>query len=476
MRSTDFTRPKRSIRTSVLAMVVSGLSYVWPALGQELAFPGADGYGAIASGWRGGDVVRVTNLAGDGLGTLRECAENGGTPRVCVFAVSGTIIVDRPIRVGSNLYIAGQTAPGDGIQLRLEGPRHGIMVLEDSHDVILRFIKLRPGPSFEPSPTVDALTVEDSERLYFGNLSMAFATDETFNIHVSGGRSADITLADSLLAFSLDKANHPDGRHSKGALICSTEGAKFECGRISLLRNLFAHHRDRNPDIKATSIGPVEVINNVFYNPISQFGEIYDLAGDVSLIYAENIVMPGPSTIKNVPEVLQVFDWTEASIKIAAWGNITPSRDGCANGRSALLLDPAAETAITATSADTTATVIPAPEAYAHVMVSAGDTIPGLRARDSLDQRVIDNVFACTGKVIDTVDQVGGWPLLAEAALIADSDGDGLPDIWEDERTGVDPNIPDNVWAMDSATGLSRVETWLATLAGDIPNSAVAAR
>ncbi|MEM5545018.1 hypothetical protein WNY61_20025 [Sulfitobacter sp. AS92] len=350
------------------------------------------------------------------------------------------------------------------------------MVLEDSHDVILRFIRLRPGPSFEPSPTVDALTVEDSERLYFGNLSMAFATDETFNIHVSGGRSTDITLADSLLALSLDKANHPDGRHSKGALICSTEGARFECGRISLLRNLFAHHRDRNPDIKATSIGPVEVINNVFYNPISQFGEIYDLAGDVSLIYAGNIVMPGPSTINNVPEGLQVFDWTEASIEIAAWGNIMPSRDGCVNGRSALLLDPAAQRAMTATSADTMATVIPAREAYAHVMISAGDTISGLRVHDSLDRLVIDSVFACTGKVIDSVDQVGGWPLLAESALIADSDGDGLPDDWEDVRTGVDSNIPDDVWAVDSATGLPHVETWLATLAGDIPDSTVAAR
>jgi hypothetical protein len=476
MQNIDLLRPKRRMRTSDLALVVSGLLCGCPALGQELAFPGADGYGAIATGWRGGDVVRVTSLAGDGLGTLRDCAENGDTPRICVFAVSGTIVVDRPIRVGSNLYVAGQTAPGDGIQIRLEGPRHGLLVLEDSHDVVLRFMRLRPGPSFEPSPTVDALTVEDSERLYFGNLSMAFATDETFNIHVSGGRSADITLADSLLALSLDKANHPDGRHSKGALICSTEGADFECGRISLLRNLFAHHRDRNPDIKATSIGPVEVINNVFYNPISQFGEIYDLAGDVSLIYAGNIVMPGPSTIQNVPEALQVFDWTEASIEIAAWGNITPSRDGCVNGRSALLLDPAAEAAMTATTADTMATVLSAQDAYVHVMIRAGDTTPGRRAHDPLDRLVIDSVFACTGKVINAVDQVDGWPLLAESALIADSDGDGLPDDWEDVRPGLDPNSPDDVWAADPATGLSHVETWLAALAGDIPDNTVATR
>lgn len=474
MRSNDLLRPKRRIRPSDLALVVSGLLCAWPALGDVLAFPGADGYGAIATGWRGGDVVRVTSLAGDGPGTLRACAENNDTPRICVFAVSGTIVVDHPIRPGSNLYVAGQTAPGDGIQIRVEGPRQGPLILEDSHDVVLRFMSLRPGPSSEPSPTVDALTIEDSERLYLGNLSMAFATDETFNIHVSGGRSADITLADSLLALSLDRTNHPDGRHSKGALICSTEGTGFECGRISLLRNLFAHHRDRNPDVKATSIGPVEVINNVFYNPISQFGEVYDLAGDVSLIYAGNIVMPGPSTVRNVPEALQVFDFTEAAIEIAAWGNIAPSRDRCAGGRSALLLDPAAEAAVVATSADTMATVLTAEEAYSHVMTRAGDAIPGRRVHDPLDQLVIDSVFACTGEVIDEVDQVGGWPLIAESAMIADSDGDGLPDDWEDMRPGLAPDRADDAWALDPITGLSHVETWLAVLAGDIPENAVA--
>ncbi len=433
------------------------------------AFPNADGYGAIATGWRGGDVVAVTNLNGEGPGSLRACAENEGAPRVCVFGVSGTITLDRPIRPGSNLYIAGQTAPGLGVQLRMDGPRHGPLVLENVHDVIVRFIKLRPGPSSKPSPTVDALTVEDSERLYFGNLSMAFATDETFNIHVSGGRSVDITLADSLLALSLDRANHPDGRHSKGALICSTEGAGFECGRISLLRNLFAHHRDRNPDVKGTSIGPVEVINNVFFNPISQLGEVYDLAGDLFLIYAGNVVMPGPSTISEIPEALQAFDWTESALEIAAWGNITPSRDGCNGGRTGGILDPIAEDARVATVAPTMATVLSAQTAFEQVMTQAGDAIPGRRPYDRLDQFVIDSVFACSGTVIDALSQVGGWPELPEAAGPKDTDGDGLPDAWEDTRSALNANQPNAIWDLDASTGWSHVETWLATLAGDLP-------
>ncbi|MEL7211920.1 MAG: hypothetical protein AAGK92_04605 [Pseudomonadota bacterium] len=471
MQNIDLFNPSPVVRRRRSLAILAALLVAGQAFCEEAAFPGADGYGAFATGWKGGDVIRVTNLANEGSGSLRACAENDDKPRVCIFAVSGTVVVDRPIRPGSNLYIAGQTAPGSGIQIRVEGPSHGPIVFEDVHDVILRFLKLRPGPSTEPSPTVDAVTIEDSKRLYLGNLSMAFATDETFNIHVSNGIAADITLADSLLALSLDRANHPDGRHSKGALICSTEGTDFECGRISLLRNLFAHHRDRNPDVKATSIGPVEVINNVFFNPISQIGEVYDLAGDLFLIYAGNTALPGPSTNTDVPEALQAFDWTESAIEIAAWGNNAPARDNCRKGRSGGLLDPVAEAALVATSAETMAPVYTAETGFKHVMTHAGDAIPGRRQHDALDQFVIDSVFTCSGRVINAPSEVGGWPELPEAPPLEDRDGDGFPDAWEATHAILDPNRPDDVWALDATTGLSHLETWLATLAGDLPQN-----
>lgn len=450
----------------VLSAALAWSIGVSPALSGEAAFPGAEGYGADAVGWRGGDLVRVTSLADEGEGTLRACAENGDRPRVCVFAVSGTIVLDRPIWVGSNLYVAGQTAPGDGIQVRIGNSSHTPVILDGVHDVVLRYLKLRPGPSVEPSANVDALTVEDSERIYLGNLSLAFATDETFNIHVSSGRATDITLADSLLALSLDRANHPDGRHSKGALICSKEGIDYECGRISVLRNLFAHHRDRNPDIKGTSVGPVEVVNNVFYNAISQFGEIYDLSGDLELAYAGNVVLVGPNTIARTPEAIQAFDWTEAGLAIAEWNNISPSRPGCNGGRTAEILDETAA-ASRVPPITTSARVLPPEDAFARVLARSGDTIPGRRERDALDLRVVADVRNCTGQVIDAVEQVGGWPDLAASPAVADSDGDGLPDAWEEKRTDLDPERPDDVWATDPSTGLSYAETWLADLALD---------
>jgi hypothetical protein len=295
---------------------------------------------------------------------------------------------------------------------------------------------------------------------------LAFATDETFNIHVSSGRATDITLADSLLALSLDRANHPDGRHSKGALICSKEGIDYECGRISVLRNLFAHHRDRNPDIKGTSVGPVEVVNNVFYNAISQFGEIYDLSGDLELVYAGNVVLVGPNTIARTPEAIQAFDWTEAGLAIAEWNNISPSRPGCNGGRTAEILDETAA-ASRVPPITTSARVLPPEDAFARVLARSGDTIPGRRERDALDLRVVADVRNCTGQVIDAVEQVGGWPDLAASPAVADSDGDGLPDAWEEKRTDLDPERPDDVWATDPSTGLSYAETWLADLALD---------
>ena len=48
------------------------------------AFPGAEGYGSVATGGRGGQVIAVTNLDASGPGSLRAAVEAKG-PRIVVF-------------------------------------------------------------------------------------------------------------------------------------------------------------------------------------------------------------------------------------------------------------------------------------------------------------------------------------------------------------------------------------------------------
>lgn len=442
--------------------VAAGIS---PA--SELAFPGAEGYGAGATGWRGGALIAVTSLADNGPGSLRDCAERTGS-RVCIFRVSGTIRLREPIMVHSDVYIAGQTAPGDGIQIRNDESTHSPLIVKEASDVVLRFLKLRPGPSRRKSSTIDALTVENSTRVYLGNLSLMFASDETFAVHVSRGVASDITLADSILAYSLDRSNHPDGKHSKGALICSDTGAPSEnnCGRISLIRNLFAHHRDRNPDVKATSLGPVEIVNNIFYDPISQFGEFYDLLGDARIAYVGNLALTGPSTNDRAATAVELFDRVAGhDITISAEGNAART---CGGSDTLPVLDPIAESLQSLQPIALTVTPRPVASLLSELPKSIGDVLPDAMHRDRLDRQVLDDLANCHGKVINRPSDVGGWTEITATLALTDSDGDLLPDEWEAARPVLDPRRADDPWHDSDGDGLSEIETWLAELAGDI--------
>ena len=113
---------------------------------------------------------------------------------------------------------------------------------------------------------------------------------------------------------------------------------------------------------------------------------------------------------------------------------------------------------VTTTSAD---------EAYDQVLAHAGAIFP---YRDAVDQRLIAEVKARSGKIIDAPGEttcVGlcpshhvvlepsdytqygitdpldadGWPILATGTPPTDTDHDGMPDSWETSR-GLDPNDP----------------------------------
>jgi hypothetical protein len=429
------------------------------AAGERMpAFEGAAGFGRNATGWRGGAVIKVTNLDDRGPGSLRACAE-GSRPRVCIFEVAGTIDVDSTIAVGANVYLAGQTAPGDGVQVRLGRASARPMMVRAANDVVIRHLRLRPGPSRVSSGSVDGIGIFDSHSVILDHLSVQYATDELLAIGTLRGSVSDITVQDSLFAWGLDRANHPRGRHSKGALICTMDRLG-ECGRISLVRNLFAHNRDRNPDVNGTATGPVEIVNNVFYNPNSQFGEFYDGEGDLRVNYIGNTALSGPSTRRaRPPYAVEIHNDRSPTFdaRVYVRDNIDGRHRPSGSEPDELVVRPE-DRAYLAPEPFLPLTIEAlAPEAaLERVLANAGATAP---TRDRLDRQVVEDVINETGHIINDPAEAGGWPSLSSGPVPVDSDGDGMPDQWEIGH-GSDPQAFD-AWSDADGNGWANLEDYL---------------
>ena len=105
---------------------------------QQLAFPGAQGWGRYASGGRTGTVYHVTNLNDSGSGSLRDAVSQPN--RIVVFDVAGVIRINSRMSFAKNLYVAGQTAPGEGITVYGDG-----VTFSGSDNIIVRYMRFRMG-------------------------------------------------------------------------------------------------------------------------------------------------------------------------------------------------------------------------------------------------------------------------------------------------------------------------------------------
>ena len=207
--------------TFVFSLIVF-FSLTTPTHAAVKAFPTAEGLGENTVGGRGGRVMEVTNLDDAGTGSLRACMESTGR-RICVFRVAGTIALNSPIKVheeNSYLTIAGQTAPGDGVQIK----NWYISLSYGVHDVIVRYLRLRTGRDF---PITDgnndcggifiyAPGGTHTYNIILDHTSLAWSCDDTLNV--------DAFVTDTTIQWSL--IGPGDGSASKG-LITTENNLEF---------------------------------------------------------------------------------------------------------------------------------------------------------------------------------------------------------------------------------------------------------
>lgn len=394
---------------------------------QQLAFPGAEGFGAYATGGRGGTVVHVTNLNASGPGSLADAVSQPN--RTVVFDVGGVIdITGQNLTIASNLTIAGQTAPGEGITIY-----GGRVIMSNSSNVIMRYIRMRG--SISMSEDKCTLTMDYCDNVILDHCSISWGRWD--NVHIKDANN--ITYQNCIISEGIEPQRF-------GAI---TDGTR----NWTISHCLWTNNKSRNPKMKCY----LQYYNNVVYNyGIGIVGG--HSAADNYQDVMNNYFITGPSSGSSN----KYFDqWTETD-HLYSTGNYTDdNRDGKLNGR--LITDYNGATPMQQPNLKCQApmNLEPAEDAFYAVMEHAGAS----RVRDSHDLRIIEQLasLGTKGAFIANEQDVGGIGTLAGADAPADSDGDGMPDEWE-KANGTDPDKADANGDADG-NGYTNIEDYVNSLA-----------
>lgn len=467
--------------------------------GGVVAFAGAEGGGMYTEGARAAynddesiEVYHVTNLNDSGEGSFREAVSRGN--RIVVFDVSGYIDLSRNVSIGhDNMTILGQTAPGDGICFRSNNIKVG------ADNVILRHLRFRVGsklPDGKDTLTQDGLEItDDCQNVIIDHCSVSWGTDENLSAYAV----KDVTIQWSIIAEALNKSVHGKGEHSYAGIWGGVN--------LSIHHNVLATHKSRNPKVGTSETVAmtagytddktlVDMKNNIIYNWGDKSG--YGTENGAKTYIQNNIYKPGPATpagkrarifelsvgqkikpnmfgsVYAVGNRIDVdagdTDYSDAQIVNA--DNWQDDRHiGVYTDRKFYSIGDKSEIKITTPneayqeyemsypiSLDATEDV------YENVLSGAGATLP---VRDEVDERILNQVRTRTapnlnsvlpeksfGLLDDPIDAIPqgatnydfrGYPVLAEVTRAADydTDGDGVPDEWED-KMGLNKSNPND--------------------------------
>ena len=431
------------------------------------AFPGAQGGGALSVGGRGGVVLYVSNLNDSGLGSLRACVEASGA-RNCIFRIGGTITLATTLNVTNPyLTIAGQTAPGGGIQITNNSSITGDLVRVSTHDVIIRYIRARNASPYNTSgqfsiPIAINSAPVDVYNVIFDHISMAYGLWDNGGVWATTNKAYNITFQWCIQGEPTFRVNHSVNDNISG----STPAMSDQMTDIDFHHNFLTGANHRSPTHRVKS---GRMINNLVYN-----GSYYDIkAGGIKDVIG-NYLKRGPYTNSTIP-LHEIQTWNAVSIGTTAspslyiFGNAAdsngfdPSADQWTGGLTGLA--PGEDNSDTVTSpisatykrvapltavgvainvdsatdlANSSGILLPTyPNLYGNPGVGASiklnDTAcdgSWVSNRDLLDDRYVSEFINNKGHSSDVMDP-GVLPSLAPGTQCTETVPDGIPDVWK---------------------------------------------
>ncbi len=480
------------------------LVFAIPIAAQLPAFPGAEGHGRYTVGGRGGTVYRVTSLEDTNTpGTLRYAVTQSGA-RTIVFDVAGTIHLKSELRISRDyITIAGQTAPGQGICIA----DYGFVIA--ANQVIIRYMRFRPGnkSAIDEDKEPDGLGGMDKKNIIIDHCSVSWSVDECLSVY----GCENLTVQWSIISESLRNSGHSKGAHGYGG--------NWGGNKATYHHNLLAHHGSRVP-----RLGPrastqeneyMDLRNNVFYNWAGN--GCYGGEG-MKVNIVNNYYKPGPATPNSQVRYRIAKIGIRTSSYVATYpafkpmehvwgkyyvdgnvveGNADVTADNWTKGIYEQISNSDCDNLYTSVTKDTIRLNSPletdfitthtAQEAFQQIMLYAGCSLD----RDIIDERIVretkygtatyrGSVSSNSPGLIDIPEDVmpdgatSPWPELSdrgvEPASLVDTDGDGMPDVWE-EANGLNPNnAADGKTTTLSKQGYTNLEVYLNSLVEDITN------
>ena len=427
--------------TRISVLLISLLFSIINSPAQTPAFPGAEGAGMFTTGGRGGKVLYVTSLEdNDSVGTLRWAIRKKG-PRTILFNVSGIIQLKSPLFINNgDVTIAGQSAPGDGICIS----NHETIISADN--VIVRYLRFRLGDGAKEA--IDAFSGKGQKNIIIDHCSMSWSVDECSSFY----DNENFTMQWCLIAESLRNSAHVKGEHGYGGI--------WGGRNVTFHHNLLVSHDSRNPRFCGSrysnqpELEKVDFRNNVIYNWGANNAYAAE-GGSYNLV--NNYYKPGPASKTNKYFINPYADDGKNHQPAGIFGRFY-LKGNVMEGNPAITKNNVSGVKMGSNFAELAPNVtlnelisntefsIPKPKtqsakkAYQSVLKNAGCS----SVRDVLDMRYVNETRTgrftykgskgSTNGLIDSQNDVGGWPEYISLPAPKDTNHDGIPDGWLEKK------------------------------------------